>query len=120
VLVGYETSPDMGTGQLAGSSLGESRSDPRHAPHVKDGLGAAYMAGFAWGETGVHQDGRDGRRRQSRCPSRLGGNLLPRPSTPPGPVHRLAPYVEAELCQNWPWRRWACLDGQHLREADLA
>jgi len=48
VLVVDDASPD-GTGELAASM---ARNDPRvHVLHrtAKDGLGAAYLAGFAWG-----------------------------------------------------------------------
>jgi dolichol-phosphate mannosyltransferase len=103
VLVVDDSSPD-GTGELADEL---AAADPEHV-HVmhrttKDGLGAAYLAGFAWGlsrgyATLVEMDA-DG----SHAPEQL---------------HRLldavdagadlaigSRYVDGGTVRNWPWRR---------------
>ena len=50
VLIVDDNSPD-GTGQLADEFAAADPDDRIHVMHrtVKDGLGAAYLAGFAWG-----------------------------------------------------------------------
>ncbi|MBO0864504.1 MAG: polyprenol monophosphomannose synthase [Mycobacterium sp.] len=109
VLVVDDSSPD-GTGELA-EELAEAynKADPEriHVMHrtTKDGLGAAYLAGFAWGlsrrySTLVEMDA-DG----SHAPEQL---------------HRLldavdagadlaigSRYVDGGTVRNWPWRRIA-------------
>jgi dolichol-phosphate mannosyltransferase len=105
VLVVDDNSPD-GTGQLA-EDLASGDPDLIHVMHrtVKDGLGAAYLAGFAWGlsrgyTTLVEMDA-DG----SHAPEQL-QRLLEA-------IDRGADlvigsrYVDGGNVQNWPWRRWA-------------
>lgn len=105
LLIVDDSSPD-GTGELADEL---ATADPAHT-HVmhrtaKDGLGAAYLAGFAWGlgrdySVLVEMDA-DG-------------------SHPPEQLHRLldavdagadlaigSRYVEGGTVRNWPWRRLA-------------
>lgn len=107
VLVVDDSSPD-GTGQLADElAEADNMADPDriHVMHrtTKDGLGAAYLAGFAWGlsrgySTLVEMDA-DG----SHAPEQL---------------HRLldavdagadlaigSRYVDGGTVRNWPWRR---------------
>lgn len=103
VLVVDDSSPD-GTGQLA-DELAAADPERIHVMHrtTKDGLGAAYLAGFAWGlarqySTLVEMDA-DG----SHAPEQL---------------HRLldavdagadlaigSRYVDGGTVRNWPWRR---------------
>jgi dolichol-phosphate mannosyltransferase len=103
VLVVDDSSPD-GTGRLA-DELALEDADRVHVMHrtVKDGLGAAYLAGFAWGLSRqysvlVEMDA-DG----SHAPEQL---------------HRLldavdagadlaigSRYVNGGAVRNWPWRR---------------
>lgn len=105
VLVVDDSSPD-GTGQLA-DELARADSEHVHVLHrtAKGGLGAAYLAGFAWGldrqySILVEMDA-DG----SHAPEQL---------------HRLldavdagadlaigSRYVEGGAVRNWPWRRKA-------------
>jgi dolichol-phosphate mannosyltransferase len=105
VLVVDDSSPD-GTGELA-DELALADPDRVHVMHrtAKDGLGAAYLAGFAWGlsrqySTLVEMDA-DG----SHAPEQL---------------HRLldavdagadlaigSRYVDGGTVRNWPWRRVA-------------
>lgn len=105
VLVVDDSSPD-GTGELA-DELAAADPDRIHVMHRtdKDGLGAAYLAGFAWGlsrqySTLVEMDA-DG----SHAPEQL---------------HRLldavdagadlaigSRYVDGGTVRNWPWRRVA-------------
>src|SRR5882757_9182373 len=105
VLVVDDSSPD-GTGQLA-DELAAADGGRTHVMHraSKDGLGAAYLAGFAWGLSReysvlVEMDA-DG----SHAPEEL---------------HRLldavdagadlaigSRYVDGGAVKNWPWRRWA-------------
>ncbi|WP_343602586.1 apolipoprotein N-acyltransferase [Mycobacterium sp.] len=105
VLVVDDSSPD-GTGELA-DELAEADPGRIHVMHrtTKDGLGAAYLAGFAWGldrgyATLVEMDA-DG----SHAPEQL---------------HRLldavdagadlaigSRYVDGGTVRNWPWRRVA-------------
>ena len=104
VLVVDDSSPD-GTGDLA-DELSLADPDRVHVMHrtAKDGLGAAYLAGFAWGLSRdysvlVEMDA-DG----SHAPEQL---------------HRLldavdagadlaigSRYVQGGTVRNWPWRRW--------------
>lgn len=103
VLVVDDNSPD-GTGELA-DELASAAPERIHVMHrtTKDGLGAAYLAGFAWGlsrgySTLVEMDA-DG----SHAPEQL---------------HRLldavdegadlaigSRYVDGGTVRNWPWRR---------------
>jgi dolichol-phosphate mannosyltransferase len=105
VLVVDDNSPD-GTGQLA-DELAAADPGRTHVLHrtVKNGLGAAYLEGFAWGLSRqysvlVEMDA-DG----SHAPEQL---------------HRLldavdagadlaigSRYVDGGAVRNWPWRRWA-------------
>jgi dolichol-phosphate mannosyltransferase len=105
VLVVDDSSPD-GTGQLA-DELALADPDRIHVMHrtAKDGLGAAYLAGFGWGlsrrySTLVEMDA-DG----SHAPEQL---------------HRLldaidagadlsigSRYIDGGTVRNWPWRRVA-------------
>jgi dolichol-phosphate mannosyltransferase len=105
LLVVDDGSPD-GTGQLA-DELAEADAGRTHVMHrtAKDGLGAAYLAGFAWGLSRdysvlVEMDA-DG----SHAPEQL---------------HRLldavdagadlaigSRYVDGGTVRNWPWRRLA-------------
>ena len=48
VLVADDDSPD-GTGQIADERAAADERDARAAPAGKEGLGAAYVAGFGWG-----------------------------------------------------------------------
>jgi dolichol-phosphate mannosyltransferase len=105
VLIVDDGSPD-GTGQLA-DELAQANPGHTHVMHrtAKNGLGAAYLAGFAWGLSRdysvlVEMDA-DG----SHAPEQL---------------HRLldaidagadlvigSRYVDGGTVRNWPWRRWA-------------
>jgi dolichol-phosphate mannosyltransferase len=105
VLVVDDDSPD-GTGHLA-DELATANSDWLHVMHrtTKDGLGAAYLAGFGWGlaqqySVLVEMDA-DG----SHAPEQL---------------HRLldaidagadlaigSRYIDGGMVRNWPWRRVA-------------
>ncbi len=78
-----------------------------HVMHrtVKDGLGAAYLAGFAWGlsrgyTTLVEMDA-DG----SHAPEQL--HLLLEAVDSGADLVIGSRYVEGGNVQNWPWRRWA-------------
>jgi len=104
LLIVDDGSPD-GTGDLA-DELVAADPDRTHVMHrtAKDGLGAAYLAGFAWGLSRdysvlVEMDA-DG----SHAPEQL---------------HRLldavdagadlaigSRYVQGGTVRNWPWRRW--------------
>jgi dolichol-phosphate mannosyltransferase len=105
LLIVDDSSPD-GTGELA-DELAVADAGRTHVMHrtAKDGLGAAYLAGFAWGLSRqysvlVEMDA-DG----SHAPEQL---------------HRLleaidagadlvigSRYVDGGNVRNWPWRRWA-------------
>ena len=105
ILIVDDGSPD-GTGELA-DELALADTDRVHVMHrtSKAGLGAAYLAGFAWGlnreySVLVEMDA-DG----SHAPEQL---------------HRLldaidagadlvigSRYVDGGTVRNWPWRRWA-------------
>src|SRR6201996_5113885 len=116
VLVVDDNSPD-GTGQLA-EELASADPDRIHVMHrtVKDGLGAAYLAGFAWGlsrqyTTLVEMDA-DG----SHAPEQL--HLLLEAVDAGADLVIGSRYVEGGDVQNWPWRALGVvLDGQHLRAA---
>jgi dolichol-phosphate mannosyltransferase len=105
VLVVDDNSPD-GTGQLA-EDLAAANPDLIHVMHrtVKDGLGAAYLAGFAWGlgrgyTTLVEMDA-DG----SHAPEQL--HLLLEAIDGGADLVIGSRYVEGGKVQNWPKRRWA-------------
>ena len=105
VLVIDDNSPD-GTGQLA-DELALAAPDKLHVMHrtSKDGLGAAYLAGFAWGlsrhyTTLVEMDA-DG----SHAPEQL--HLLLDAVDAGADVAIGSRYVDGGNVQNWPWRRWA-------------
>ena len=105
VLVVDDSSPD-GTGQLA-DELASADPDRVHVMHrtAKDGLGAAYLAGFAWGlsrqyTTLVEMDA-DG----SHAPEQL--HLLLEAVDAGGDLAIGSRYVHGGNVQNWPWRRWA-------------
>jgi glycosyltransferase involved in cell wall biosynthesis len=105
LLIVDDSSPD-GTGELA-DELAEADAGRTHVMHrtAKDGLGAAYLAGFAWGlsrqyDVLVEMDA-DG----SHAPEQL-TRLL-------GAIDAGADlvigsrYVDGGNVRNWPWRRWA-------------
>jgi dolichol-phosphate mannosyltransferase len=103
VLVVDDSSPD-GTGQLA-DELALADPERVHVMHrtAKDGLGAAYLAGFGWGlsrhyVTLVEMDA-DG----SHAPEQL-HRLL---DAVDGGAHLAigSRYVEGGTVRNWPWRR---------------
>jgi dolichol-phosphate mannosyltransferase len=105
ILVVDDGSPD-GTGQLA-DELSLTDPDRVHVMHrvSKDGLGAAYLAGFAWGLSReysvlVEMDA-DG----SHAPEEL-GRLL---SAVDGGADLAigSRYVPGGTVRNWPWRRLA-------------
>jgi dolichol-phosphate mannosyltransferase len=105
LLIVDDSSPD-GTGELADEL---AAADPGHT-HVmhrtaKDGLGAAYLAGFAWGLSRqysvlVEMDA-DG----SHAPEQL-HRLLDAVDAGADLVIG-SRYVDGGAVQNWPWRRWA-------------
>jgi glycosyltransferase involved in cell wall biosynthesis len=105
LLIVDDSSPD-GTGELA-DELAAADAGRTHVMHrtAKDGLGAAYLAGFAWGlsrqyDVLVEMDA-DG----SHAPEQL-TRLL-------GAIDAGADlvigsrYVDGGNVRNWPWRRWA-------------
>jgi dolichol-phosphate mannosyltransferase len=109
VLVVDDSSPD-GTGQLADElAEADSKAGPEriHVVHrtTKDGLGAAYLAGFAWGlsreySTLVEMDA-DG----SHAPEQL-YRLLD--AVEAGADLAIGSrYVDGGTVRNWPWRRVA-------------
>jgi dolichol-phosphate mannosyltransferase len=105
VLVVDDNSPD-GTGKLA-DELASADSERIHVMHrtAKDGLGAAYLAGFAWGlnrqyTTLVEMDA-DG----SHAPEQL--HLLLEAVDAGADLVIGSRYVDGGDVQNWPWRRWA-------------
>ena len=94
-LVVDDRSPD-GTGADRRRLATPTTGRPRAAPHPKEGLGAAYLAGFRWAlERGLRRDRRDGRRRLAparaaasaarRAPARRPGDRL---ALGPGRQHR--------------------------------
>jgi dolichol-phosphate mannosyltransferase len=105
VLIVDDGSPD-GTGELA-EELAAADPGRTHVMHrtVKDGLGAAYLAGFAWGLSRqysvlVEMDA-DG----SHAPEQL-RRLLD--AVDAGADLAIGSrYVDRGAVQNWPWRRWA-------------
>jgi dolichol-phosphate mannosyltransferase len=104
VLVVDDNSPD-GTGQLA-DELASADPDRVHVMHRtgKDGLGAAYLAGFGWGlsrnySTLVEMDA-DG----SHAPEQL--HLLLDAVDAGADLAIGSRYVEGGNVQNWPRRRW--------------
>jgi dolichol-phosphate mannosyltransferase len=105
VLVVDDSSPD-GTGQLA-DELASADPERLHVMHraAKDGLGAAYLAGFGWGlsrqySTLVEMDA-DG----SHAPEQL--HLLLEVVDAGADVAIGSRYVDGGNVQNWPRRRWA-------------
>jgi dolichol-phosphate mannosyltransferase len=105
VLIVDDNSPD-GTGRLADEL---SAADPgvTHVLHrtVKNGLGAAYLEGFAWGLSRqysvlVEMDA-DG----SHAPEQL--HLLLDAVDKGADLVIGSRYVEGGTVRNWPWRRWA-------------
>ncbi|MBS4730475.1 polyprenol monophosphomannose synthase [Mycobacterium sp. SM1] len=103
VLVVDDSSPD-GTGELA-DELARADPDRVHVLHrrTKDGLGAAYVAGFAWGlarrySVLVEMDA-DG----SHAPEQL-HRLLDAVDTG-ADLAIGSRYVEGGTVRNWPWRR---------------
>ena len=105
VLVVDDSSPD-GTGELA-DELASADPERLHVMHrtAKDGLGAAYLAGFAWGlsrqyTTLVEMDA-DG----SHAPEQL--HLLLEAVDAGADLVIGSRYVDGGSVQNWPWRRWA-------------
>jgi dolichol-phosphate mannosyltransferase len=105
VLVVDDNSPD-GTGALA-DELASADPERVHVMHrtVKDGLGAAYLAGFAWGlsrqYTALVEMDADG----SHAPEQL--HLLLEAVDAGADLAIGSRYVEGGKVQNWPWRRWA-------------
>ncbi|MGH3581324.1 MAG: polyprenol monophosphomannose synthase [Mycobacterium sp.] len=105
VLIVDDGSPD-GTGQLA-DELALADPDRVHVMHriSKDGLGAAYLAGFAWGlgreYTVLVEMDADG----SHAPEEL-GRLL---EAVDGGADLVigSRYVPGGTVRNWPWRRLA-------------
>jgi dolichol-phosphate mannosyltransferase len=105
VLVVDDSSPD-GTGQLA-DELASADPERIHVMHrtAKDGLGAAYLAGFGWGlsrqyPTLVEMDA-DG----SHAPEQL-DRLLD--AVDAGADLAIGSrYVDGGTVRNWPWRRVA-------------
>ncbi len=105
VLIVDDGSPD-GTGQLA-DELAAADGGRTHVMHrtVKDGLGAAYLAGFAWGLSReysvlVEMDA-DG----SHAPEQL-RRLLDAVDSGADLVIG-SRYVDGGAVRNWPKRRWA-------------
>lgn len=103
ILVVDDSSPD-GTGELA-DELARADPDRIHVMHrvAKDGLGAAYLAGFAWGlarkYTVLVEMDADG----SHAPEQL-YRLLE--AVDNGADLAIGSrYVEGGTVRNWPWRR---------------
>ncbi|OBI40381.1 dolichol-phosphate mannosyltransferase [Mycobacterium kyorinense] len=103
VLVVDDSSPD-GTGELA-DELASADSERIHVMHrtTKDGLGAAYLAGFAWGltrgySTLVEMDA-DG----SHAPEQL--HRLLEAVDAGADLAIGSRYVDGGTVRNWPWRR---------------
>jgi dolichol-phosphate mannosyltransferase len=108
VLVVDDDSPD-GTGELA-DELARAHPDQVHVLHrtEKDGLGAAYVAGFSWGldrqyPVLVEMDA-DG----SHAPEEL-HRLLDALGDGAGgaDVAIGSRYIDGGVIENWPWRRLA-------------
>ncbi|MGK2882041.1 MAG: polyprenol monophosphomannose synthase [Mycobacterium sp.] len=105
VLIVDDGSPD-GTGDVA-DELALEDPDRVHVMHrtTKDGLGAAYLAGFGWGlhrqySVLVEMDA-DG----SHAPEQLGRLLAKIDSG--ADVSIGSRYVDGGTVRNWPWRRLA-------------
>ncbi|CPR04808.1 polyprenol-monophosphomannose synthase, Ppm1B [Mycobacterium bohemicum DSM 44277] len=105
LLIVDDSSPD-GTGELA-DELAAADPGRTHVMHrtAKDGLGAAYLAGFAWGlardySVLVEMDA-DG----SHAPEQL--HLLLGAVDQGADLAIGSRYVEGGAVRNWPWRRWA-------------
>jgi dolichol-phosphate mannosyltransferase len=105
VLVVDDSSPD-GTGQLA-DELASADPERIHVMHrtAKDGLGAAYLAGFGWGLsrqylTLVEMDA-DG----SHAPEQL--HRLLEAVEAGADLAIGSRYVDGGTVRNWPWRRVA-------------
>jgi dolichol-phosphate mannosyltransferase len=105
LLIVDDSSPD-GTGDLA-DELAATDPGRTHVMHrtAKDGLGAAYLAGFAWGlgrdySVLVEMDA-DG----SHAPEQL-HSLLDAIDAGADLVIG-SRYVDGGAVRNWPWRRWA-------------
>jgi dolichol-phosphate mannosyltransferase len=105
LLIVDDSSPD-GTGELA-DELAAAEPGRTHVMHrtVKDGLGAAYLAGFAWGLSRqysvlVEMDA-DG----SHAPEQL--HLLLDAVDAGADLVIGSRYVDGGTVQNWPWQRWA-------------
>ena len=105
VLVVDDNSPD-GTGQLA-DELAAADPGHTHVLHrtVKNGLGAAYLEGFAWGLSRqysvlVEMDA-DG----SHAPEQL--HQLLEAVDAGADLAIGSRYVDGGTVRNWPWRRWA-------------
>jgi dolichol-phosphate mannosyltransferase len=105
VLVVDDNSPD-GTGKLA-DELAEANPGQTHVLHrtAKNGLGAAYLEGFAWGLSRqysviVEMDA-DG----SHAPEQL--RLLLDAIDNGADLVIGSRYVDGGNVRNWPWRRWA-------------
>ena len=105
LLIVDDSSPD-GTGKLA-DELAAADPGRTHVMHrtAKDGLGAAYLAGFAWGlgrdySVLVEMDA-DG----SHAPEQL-DRLLD--AIDAGADLAIGSrYIDGGTVRNWPWRRWA-------------
>ncbi|BAX93076.1 bifunctional apolipoprotein N-acyltransferase/polyprenol monophosphomannose synthase [Mycobacterium shigaense] len=105
LLIVDDSSPD-GTGELA-DELAAADAGRTHVLHrtAKDGLGAAYLAGFAWGlsrqyDVLVEMDA-DG----SHAPEQL--NRLLGAIDAGADLAIGSRYVDGGNVKNWPWRRWA-------------
>src|SRR6202012_907851 len=105
LLIVDDASPD-GTGRLA-DELADTAVGRTYVMHrtAKDGLGAAYLAGFAWGLSGdysvlVEMDA-DGSHAPEQLPLLLD-------AVGQGADRAIGSrYVEGGAVRNWPWRRWA-------------
>ena len=103
ILIVDDGSPD-GTGELA-DELVAGRYRPMHVMHRtrKGGLGAAYLAGFAWGLGREYsRAGRDGRRRQP--PARTAASAAGRRRRG-ADLAIGSRYVPGGEVRNWPRRR---------------
>jgi len=105
LLIVDDSSPD-GTGELA-EELAAADAGRTHVMHrtAKDGLGAAYLAGFAWGLSRdysvlVEMDA-DG----SHAPEQL--HLLLDAVDAGADLVIGSRYVGGGAVRNWPWQRWA-------------
>jgi dolichol-phosphate mannosyltransferase len=105
VLVVDDSSPD-GTGQLA-DELAAADPGRTHVLHrtVKNGLGAAYLEGFAWGLSRDYSVLVEMDADCSHAPEQL-HCLLDAVDTGADLVIG-SRYVDGGAVRNWPWRRWA-------------